>query len=188
MKVAGLVLAAGEGRRFGGPKALVEVDGVRLVDRAVRVLSDGGCGPVVVVAGAAPLVVPGATVVHNPDWPTGMGSSLRSGLAAIATTLRPVPDAVALLLVDTPWIGPESVRRLVASGAPAAAIATYGGRRGHPVLLRRGVWADVVAMATGDEGARAWLRAHPEQVLEVPCDGTGDPRDVDEPAHLTDPP
>ena len=83
MTVAGLVLAAGAGRRFGGPKALVELDGERLVDRMVRVLRAGGCQPLVVVAGAVPLAVSGATVVDNPDWRTGMGSSLRSGLAAL---------------------------------------------------------------------------------------------------------
>jgi choline kinase len=65
---AGLLLAAGEGRRLGRPKALVEVDGVRLVDRAVRMLRDAGCTPIVVVSGAAPVEVAGAVVVHNTDW------------------------------------------------------------------------------------------------------------------------
>ena len=84
MSVAGVLLAAGEGSRFGGPKAVAELDGERLVDRAVRVLRLGGCDPVVVVLGAAVVEVPGADlVVVNPDWATGMGSSLRAGLAAL---------------------------------------------------------------------------------------------------------
>ena len=71
--VAGLVLAAGEGRRFGGPKALAVLDGERLVDRAVTLLARAGLTPVVVVSGAIELTVPGATVVPNPLWPSGMG-------------------------------------------------------------------------------------------------------------------
>ena len=86
MSVAGLVLAAGEGRRFGGPKAVVELDGERLVDRAVRILTEGGCSPVVVVSGAVPLTVADVDVVPNPLWPSGMGSSLRVGLAAVTDT------------------------------------------------------------------------------------------------------
>ncbi|MBB0994770.1 NTP transferase domain-containing protein, partial [Dietzia sp. SLG510A3-40A3] len=77
--MTGLVLAAGAGRRFGGPKALVDFRGVRLVDRAVGLLRAGGCDRVLVVSGAVELEVPGAEVVHNPDWDTGMGSSLRVG-------------------------------------------------------------------------------------------------------------
>ena len=90
--IGGLVLAAGAGRRFGGPKALVEVAGERWVDRAARVLREGGAEPIVVVVGAAPVEVPGAdSVVANPAWAEGMGSSLRAGLAAPAlAAFRPV--------------------------------------------------------------------------------------------------
>lgn len=181
--VAGLLLAAGAGRRFGGPKALALLDGRRLVDRGVATLLAGGCSRVVVVSGAAPLSVPGAEVVHNPQWATGMGSSLRTGLRQLA--LDRAAGAV-VLLVDTPWVGAEAVRRLVAAGADGAvaAQATYGGVPGHPVLLARPVWDDVAATATGDRGARAWLRTNPERVVPVSCDGTGDPRDVDRPQDL----
>ena len=186
-EVAGIVLAAGAGRRFGGPKALAELDGVRLVDVAVSTLTGGGCGPVVVVAGAAPLTVAGASVAHNPDWSTGMGSSLRTGLAHLGG--GPV-SGVVVLLVDTPWVGADAVRRLIASHRTddTSAQATYAGAPSHPVLLARRVWDDVAALATGDQGARGWLRVHPELVVRVPCDGTGDPRDVDRPQDLLDPP
>ena len=83
MSTAGLVLAAGEGRRFGGPKAPAVIDGERLVDRAVRVMREGGCDPVVVVLGAWVGDVPGAHIVVNDAWSEGMGSSLRVGLAAL---------------------------------------------------------------------------------------------------------
>ncbi len=182
---AGLVLAAGGGRRYGGPKALVTFRGRLLVERAVDLLRAGGCDPVLVVLGAAAAEVvatadlAGTTVVRNPGWAGGMGSSLRTGLAALPAAA----GAVVVTLVDTPGLGPESVRRLIAAGGDAAQ-ATYQGRRGHPVLLGRTVLADVAATATGDRGAGPWLAAHPERVRLVPCDGTGDPRDVDVPDDL----
>jgi CTP:molybdopterin cytidylyltransferase MocA len=189
MRVAGLVLAAGGGSRYGSPKALVRLRGRLLVERAAELLAAGGCDPIVVVLGAAAdqvlaaarLPRTGVRTVVNPDWPTGMGSSLRVGLAAVPAAA----EAVVVTLVDTPGLGPESVRRLVAAGDPdGAAQATYGGRRGHPVLLGRTVIAEVAAAATGDRGAGPWLAAHPERVRLVPCDGTGDPRDVDVPDDL----
>ncbi|RIQ18840.1 nucleotidyltransferase family protein [Jiangella rhizosphaerae] len=184
--VAGLVLAAGAGSRYGGPKALVEYEGSRLVDRAAELLSGGGCAPVVVVSGAVPLTVPGAIVVHNPDWATGMGSSLRAGLRALSWSAA---EAVVVALVDQPWVGVEAVTRLrsawtASGGALSVAVATYGGARGNPVLLARHVWDEVAALAVGDVGARPFLRAHPGLVTPVDCTGTGTPTDVDTPADL----
>jgi len=189
MRVAGLVLAAGGGSRYGSPKALVRLRGRLLVERAAELLAAGGCDPVVVVLGAAAdqvlaaarLPRTGVRTVVNPDWPTGMGSSLRVGLAAVPAAA----EAVVVTLVDTPGLGPESVRRLVTAGGPdGAAQATYGGRRGHPVLLGRTVITEVADAATGDRGAGPWLAAHPGRVRLVSCDGTGDPRDVDVPDDL----
>lgn len=178
-----MVLAAGAGRRFGGPKALVELAGVRLVDRAVATLTAGGCAPVVVVAGAVPFAVDGAQVLDNPHWHTGMGSSLRTALVHLAGAPA---SALVVGLVDTPWVGAEAVRRLVAAHekGSVAAQATYAGEPGHPVLLGRPVWDEVVAASTGDRGARRWLADNAGRVTLVPCDGTGDPRDVDRPEDL----
>jgi CTP:molybdopterin cytidylyltransferase MocA len=187
--VAGLVLAAGAGRRFGGPKALVVLDGELLVDRAVRTLHDGGCAPVVVVLGAAAADVvararlDGAVVIVNDDWATGMGSSLRCGLAASADLGG---HAVVVALVDQPLVTAGVVRRLVggwAVGRPAR-VASYDGQPRNPVLLPAAVWPEVSAMATGDQGARAWLRAHPQLVETVACDDLGGPADIDTAADL----
>lgn len=180
-EVAGLLLAAGAGRRYGMPKALVRHHGVLLVDHALRTLRDGGCDPVVVVLGAAADEVHtradlrGATVVPNPDWASGMGSSLRVGLEALAATSAP---AVVVLLVDTPEITPAAVARLAGLAAPdRLAVATYHGERGHPVMLGRDHWAGAGALAVGDVGARAYLRRHP--VREVPCEDIADGTDLD---------
>jgi len=184
MTVAGLLLAAGAGRRMGGPKALVEVAGEPLVQRGIRLLRDGGCDPVVVVVGASAdevrLLCAGADVVHAADWESGMAASLRAGLAALDT------EACVVALVDQPFVTAEVVQRLrAAHGAgAAAAVASYAGHPRNPVLLDRSVWAAVAATATGDEGARSWLRAHPELVVEVDCTDAGAPDDLDTPQDL----
>lgn len=177
LPAAGVVLAAGAGRRFGRPKALVTLDGERLVDRAVRLLRTGGCRRIVVISGATELRVECADVVHNPDWASGMGSSLRVALAAIDD------PAAVIVPVDAPWLGPQSVHRLLHCGATLAT-ASYGGNRGHPVLLGAQHFAAVSQMAVGDVGARRFLAAHPELVTQIPCDDTGSPDDVDTPQDL----
>jgi nicotine blue oxidoreductase len=187
--IAGLVLAAGAGRRFGGPKALAELDGELLVERAARMLTDGGCDNEVVVLGASADVVvsraslEGAYLVTSQEWELGQGASLNAGLDYVTTTDA---DAVVVALVDQPWIGAESVRRLrkVAIDGASAAVATYAGQPRNPVMLSRSVWAAVAESAVGDVGARSWLRGNPSQVVAIDCDGTGDPRDVDVPEDL----
>jgi CTP:molybdopterin cytidylyltransferase MocA len=185
--VAGLVLAAGAGRRYGGPKALVRFDGRLLVERAVDVLRAAGCDPIAVVIGAAADRVRAeadlgdATLVDNPHWDTGMGSSLRAGLAALTGTDAP---AAVVQLVDTPGITPTAVRRFVALARPAAlAVAGYHGRRGHPVLLGRDHWPGIAELATGDVGAKPYLARHPFQL--VPCADVADDTDLDTPAGPT---
>lgn len=189
MTVAGLLLAAGAGRRYGMPKALVRLGGRLLVERGAETLREGGCDPVVVVLGAAADRVRAearlgnALVVDNPEWPSGMGSSLGAGLRA---TLSLGVDSVLVLLVDLPGMTPAAVRRVAALASPDALVmAGYGRRRGHPVLLGREHWAGVAASATGDVGARPYLAAHSAAVRVVPCDDVADDRDVDTPEEDT---
>src|SRR3954447_10128639 len=184
MKAAGLVLAAGGGSRFGGPKALARWGEELFVERAAATLRSAGGTPVVVVLGAAAEEVAqtaqlgAAVVVVNESWPTGMGSSLGTGLAALTDLRSP---AAVVLLVDQPQVSPALVRRLVdawSEGVPAVS-ASYGGRRRNPVLLDASVWPAVVTSAVGDVGARGWLDTHADDVVLVACDDLGSDTDID---------
>ena len=181
--VVGLVLAAGAGRRFGAPKAVVELAGERLVDRAVRVLAEGGVTQAYVVSGSVALSVPGAVVVENPDWESGMASSLVAGLDALPADA----DAALVVLVDHVGLTAAAVERVTASAAGPASLvaATYAGRQGHPVVLGRGWWPEVRATAEGDQGARAVLAAHRDELVPVECSDVASAADVDRPSDLT---
>jgi nicotine blue oxidoreductase len=184
-QVAGLLLAAGGGRRLGGrPKALLEHRGRPLVEYAARVLWEGGCTRVHVVLGArsdavrSDALLPGCVLVDNPEWENGMGSSLRAGLASLAGTGA---RAALVSLVDQPGIGPEAVARVLAAYQSSASLvsASYEGVRGHPVLFGAGHWAGIAATATGDRGARAYLKAHSEAITLVECGDVAQPYDID---------
>jgi len=185
MRVAGILLAAGEGSRLGRPKALVELGGQTLAERGVALLRDGGADPVLVVTGAVPVRVHGARTVHNPDWRTGMGTSLAAGLRAL-DEVGDGAGAAVIALADQPLVGPEAVRRLITAyhNGASVAVAAYHGQPRNPVLIAREHWPAVLALAIGDAGARPFLRARPELVTLVECGDTGSPDDVDTPEDL----
>jgi nicotine blue oxidoreductase len=184
-QVAGLLLAAGGGRRLGGrPKALLEHRGRPLVEYAVGVLRAAGCSRVHVVLGARADAVrerarlDGCVLVDNPEWERGMGSSLRAGLGSLTGTGA---RAVLVSLVDQPGIGPRAVARVLAAyrDDTSLASAAYGGVRGHPVLFGAAHWAAVAASATGDRGARAYLKEHEAAITLVECGDVAQPYDID---------
>jgi nicotine blue oxidoreductase len=190
-RVVGILLAAGDGTRLGQPKATVELNGATLAERGVALLRAGGADPVLVVTGAVRVAVPGAVTVRNQDWTSGMGSSLVAGLRAADVDGHGASGgarvaAAVIALADQPLIGPEAVRRLVAAHAAGAsvAVAAYDGKPRNPVLIAREHWPEVVAMASGDAGARPFLRAHPDLVTLVECGDTGSPDDIDTPQEL----
>jgi CTP:molybdopterin cytidylyltransferase MocA len=186
MAVAGVLLAAGEGSRFGRPKALVELDGMTLADRGVALLRAGGADPVLVVTGAAPVDMPGTRTVHNPEWRTGMGSSLCAALRALTVPGDGEVGAAVIALADQPLVGAAAVQRLIAAYQAGATVvvAAYDGEPRNPVLIAREHWPDVMAAATGDRGARAFLRARPDLVSLVECKDTGSAEDIDTPQDL----
>jgi len=160
----------------------VEVGGQTLAERGAALLRAAGTGPVLVVTGAAQVSLHGVRIVPNPQWRTGMGSSLRAGLAALPAG----PAAVVIALVDQPLIGPAVIRRLIAAFRDGAevAVASYRGQPRNPVLIARTHWAAAASAAEGDSGARAFLRSHPELVTAVECGDIGRPDDLDTPADL----
>jgi CTP:molybdopterin cytidylyltransferase MocA len=189
VQIAGLVLAAGAGRRYGMPKALIPYRGKLLVQRAADTLREAGCARILVVLGAQAEQVRSAApelpeTVANPDWSSGMGSSLRLGLRTLS--VGEPADAAVVVLVDMPAVTPEAVRRVAALATPGVlAIGGYGDRRGHPVLLGRDHWAGVAQTAVGDRGARDYLRTHAARLTVVPVGDVADPIDIDEPGDLS---
>ncbi|TPG34553.1 nucleotidyltransferase family protein [Mycolicibacterium hodleri] len=174
--VAGVVLAAGAGTRYGMPKVLAG-QGAWL-RAAVEALADGGCDDVVVVLGAAMVdVPPPARVVVAEDWQTGMSASLRAGLDAAGGA-----EVALLHLVDTPDVGADVVARVldgVGASISGLARATYGGRPGHPVAIARRHWAALLVTLDGDEGGRTFLTSR-NDVVAVECGDLASGVDVDE--------
>ena len=171
----GVVLAAGEGRRFGGPKQLAEVAGRPLVEHALAAVAT--LDRVIVVLGSraaeirAGADLGGAEVVVCEDWAEGMGASLRRGLAAAGGA-----DEVVVVLADQPFITPAVVARVRAAAGDAAR-ATYAGAPGHPVVLRRAL-LDRAGELRGDAGFRG------AAMTEVECGDLADPQDIDTQADL----
>jgi molybdenum cofactor cytidylyltransferase len=170
-----LVLAAGAGSRFRGPghKLDARLRGRPVLERAVDNALTAGIGPVVVVTGAPLTTALHPSVVHvvNSHWAEGQATSLRAGLAAAADLEA---DAVLVGLGDQPFVGPSAWRRVAGLDAPIV-VATYRGRRGHPVRLHRSTWS--LLPRDGDEGARAVIGSRPDLVTELPCEGS--PIDID---------
>ncbi|GHB44098.1 hypothetical protein GCM10008112_11330 [Flexivirga endophytica] len=176
-----MVLAAGAGRRMGRPKALVEgwlahaIGSVAACDRVVVVLGAAADEARQLLADTDVTAGPPEVVVAH-DWDTGMSASLRAGLTALTDETR-----CLLTLVDLPDVGPDVIQRVLARPDTSSVLAraTYDGVPGHPVLLGRDHWDGVLAGATGDRGARDYLRAHRPEFIECGDLATG--RDVDRP-------
>src|SRR5215213_5661957 len=186
--IAGLVLAAGAGTRFGGRKQLADLDGRPLLEHALAAMASAPVEPVVVVLGSdadeirARVDLHGAEPIECHEWDEGQAASLRTGVEALE---RAGADAIVVTLGDQPRIAARAIAALLAARVPAdadAVRATYEGVPGHPVLLERSLF-DAVCSLEGDTGARAVLGQ--ARVIDVPCDGLGDPADVDTPDDLT---
>jgi CTP:molybdopterin cytidylyltransferase MocA len=166
----GIVLAAGAGRRFGGPKALARTpEGEPWLALAVGALRDGGCGAVIAVLGAGaedarPLLPAGVEAVVADRWADGIAASLAEGLRAASGAA-----AVVVTLVDLPGLPADAVRRVLGPdpGPRSLRRAVYDGRPGHPVLIGADHVAPLLATLTGDRGGRDHLER--AGVQEVEC-------------------
>lgn len=201
MSTAGLILAAGESRRMGSPKALLEFRGETFLSRLVRLMASR-CAPVTVVLGAAAEQIRGSVpagcfTVWNPDYRTGQTGSLQCGLRAVPGGV----DGVLFTLVDHPAVAPETMDALLwgrhpglseRRGAPAAPgqagrpipllrVPRYQARRGHPIWFSTALIAEFLALPpTG--AARDVVRAHAAETEFLDLDDPGIVADIDDPA------
>jgi molybdenum cofactor cytidylyltransferase len=185
--ISGIVLAAGEARRFGGTKQLVELDGKPLAQHAIDALAAAGVGEVLIVTGhraedvEAGLTVPkGGRFVRNERYREGQASSLAAALHEVADE----SEAAVVLMADQPRVTAEDVRILIDTfrrtlGPIVRLLYTDGP---GPALLSREVYAEAGHLH-GDVGARVLMASHPEWVVEAPVARPA-PRDVDTPGDL----
>ncbi len=186
MTVVALVLAAGQGSRFGADKrraALPDgrsllahsVERARVVFDEVRVVLRDG-------ERADDFGLPvGCRVIHSPDARLGLGHSLAAGAASLVDSQA---RAVAILLGDMPWIAPQTLQTLVeAASASTILFPLHDGQGGHPVLFGREFWPALTQLR-GDEGARMVVQAHRERCVTLEVSDSGVLRDVDTPAAL----
>jgi molybdenum cofactor cytidylyltransferase len=183
--IAGVVLAAGAATRFGGRKQLAELDGRPLLEHALEAMESAPVADRIVVLGAdaeeilARVDLHGARAVVCDDWAEGQSASLRAGIDAAG----PDAEAVVVTLGDQPHIATRAIAAVIAGrgGGAQAVRATYDGTPSHPTLIERELFP-ALHQLTGDEGARVVLQG--ARVTDVPCDGIGDPADVDTPDQL----
>jgi CTP:molybdopterin cytidylyltransferase MocA len=189
--IAGVVLAAGAGTRFGGdvPKPLAPFRGRPLLTWPLAALRDGGVDRTIVVLGAAAgEVVAGADlgaaeVVRCETWAEGLSASLRAGAVAARAAGA---DAIVIALADQPLLHADAVARVLAVRSPGeldAIRATYAGVPNHPTLLESSTFP-ALASLHGDAGARELLRSPATRVALIACDDLGSPDDADTPAAL----
>lgn len=177
MSTAAVVLAAGSGSRFGAPgeKLRAPARGRPLVAWAIEAAAEADLDELVVVTGSVDLsdIVPeGVTLLRNDDWASGQATSL--GVALHWCQGQGHSSAV-VSLGDMPGLTAPAWRAVAEAPGGPIVVATYGGRRGHPVRLDAPVWT--LLPIEGDEGARALMRRRPELVVEVACGGI--PTDID---------
>lgn len=158
------------------PKADFRYGSDRLVDMAVRIARDGGCEHVLVVLGAQLCEVPSAEVVHNPNWRSGLASSLSVGLDQLAN-LGSVDRAI-ITLVDEPNIAPADIRQLLRSTSHLAA-TRYGDQWSHPVLIHSSHWNALQQKLAGDRGARPYLVEHLDELTLYQASNLAGIEDVD---------
>lgn len=177
MRVGGLILAAGESRRMGSPKALLELEGRTFVAIAIELLRDAGCAPVLVVDGAHRLDgLSAVEIVHNLEWERGPLSSLQTGLRR-ALVLAPELAALVVQRVEQPRMKVETVRALLAASAREPECIwqpMHQGRSGHPVLWPRSLFAELLALDPNIASARDLSRGvAAARRRKIECDDPG---------------
>ncbi len=180
-----MVLAAGASRRMGTPKQLLRLAGETILGRTLRNVRASEVSEIVLVLGHAAesvekeISIEGLKVVRNQDYQQGMGTSLRTGLAAVSGEA----GAALIVLADQPFVSPETLNQLISchqETKPQIIIPMYQGFRGNPVLLDRSVFAELQGL-TGDVGCRAIFGNHTENIRKLPVEDIGILMDIDSP-------
>ena len=190
MTIPAIILAAGASSRLGQPKQLVGIQGETMLERALRLATEAGAGPVLAVLGAnfasicASISFEGSIPVLNDQWEHGMSSSIHAGLDE-ADVRAPESPGALVMACDQPRLSAEHLRALLAAfGAqrtPAIIASAYAGTHGIPAVFPRSAFPALRALR-GDKGARGLIAKPPCQVIALPFDG-GEV-DVDLPSDL----
>ena len=188
-RIAAIVLAAGRSIRMGSNKLLAELDGQALICKAVDAVLASPARPVIVVTGhegervGAALAGRPVSIIANAEYPSGLASSLISGLTAVPAE----SDAVLVCLGDMPRVTPALLHMLIAAFNPlegrAICVPIWNGKRGNPVLWGRQLFSEMAEL-TGDVGAKHLMARHAELVTEVPAEDDGVLADIDTPEAL----
>jgi molybdenum cofactor cytidylyltransferase len=188
--IAALVLGAGRSSRMGGPnKLLAEIGGRPLIRIVVEAALASRARPVIMVTGhqrervEAALAGLPVTFVHNPHFAEGLGTSLKTGIAALPAAV----DGAIVCLGDMPQVDAALIDRLIGAFDPdkgaLVVVPTIDGKRGNPVVWSRRFFCDLMAVE-GDIGARYLIGRYPEAVAELPLTGAAALTDVDTPEAL----
>jgi len=181
--ISAIVLAAGEAKRFGQLKQLALIGETTMLEQVLDAVSRSRAEDVVVVLGAGSdeirhrVSFAAERIVVNPEYASGLSSSLQAGLRALPEGA----DGALMVLADQPFVTTATIDSLIGEfirKSPEAAVPTFRGARGNPVLLNRSVFDEVMALR-GDTGFRSVLTDPGRNILEVPVDDPGILRDID---------
>jgi CTP:molybdopterin cytidylyltransferase MocA len=182
-EVAGVILAAGEGKRFGQPKATAQIDGVTFLEKIAKILKDVGCRPIIAVGGSdTGMIIQEATrleigYIINKDWEKGQFSSLKTGLAS----LKQEVCGALITLVDHPFVVPETYKLLkdaFTKSPKRIIIPVYDHRRGHPIVLPRDIMREI-AESPDTGNLKDIINNHERMVVQHRCEDPAVLQDID---------
>jgi molybdenum cofactor cytidylyltransferase len=185
--ISAVILSAGESSRMGRPKALLTIDGQTFIDRIVWVLKQTSVAKVIVVLGHNAEEMRRRTehlpveILINPDYKLGQLSSLQLAVRLLQKDAD--CDGMLVHLVDHPYIDAKLVESMIErfqAGGNLIVVPRYGGKRGHPVIFSRKLFGELLA-APMDQGAKAVVKAHRDDTLEIDTGESGVTVDIDTP-------
>ena len=187
-KIAGIILAAGEGKRIGGNKALIEIDGTSFLEHVAGRMRQAACDPLIAVGGSNSAEVKELarrleiSFMDNENWQTGQFSSLKAGLSS----LEKKAAGAMIALVDHPLVALDTYRLLnktFQDNPGTILIPSYNGRRGHPIIIPDIIINEVLS-ASPESNLREIIHSHPDLIHEIPVEDPGILRDIDSKADI----